>query len=118
MRIQLSSEVTIRNIDPCLINVSHDLHIIRRPHILHALKSALRDEAGALSGFRAPCDCLVLDIADDGVGFRWRPEAEVVKMVQECSLATRLLVFGGAIAQVVTELAATGTVVGIRLIRL
>ena len=88
MRVQLPSKVATPNIDPSLINIPNNLNIIRRPHVLHALEGTLRNKTRSFSGFRAPSDGFMLNIADHGVAV-WRCEkAEVVEVVQERSLAT------------------------------
>ena len=88
MRVQLSSKIATPNINPSLINIPDNLNIIRRPHVLHTLESTFGNETRSLSGFRAPSDGFVLNIADHAVALWRREEAEVVEVVQERSLAT------------------------------
>ena len=67
MWVELTAKITLRDVDPRLINEPYNLNVIGGPHILNTLEGAFRDEAGATSGFRTPSNGFMLDVTDCGI---------------------------------------------------
>jgi len=90
-----------------LINEADDLNVVGCFEELDTLECAVWDETGTVPGFGAPRDHFTLNLTDGHVGLGRGPEAEVVWAIEEGCLAEGILVFGGAVADVVAQLCAS-----------
>jgi hypothetical protein len=87
MWVHLTSEVTGKNINLSLVDETDDLDVVRSLHELKASESAGWDETGALARLGTPSNHLSFVAANIHAGFRGTPETEVIKGVDEGSLA-------------------------------
>lgn len=106
MWIEFTTVVVWSQVDPRLVNETHDLNVIGRLENLYTVEGTVWNEACTVAGFRAPGDFLSLGRTNGRVWFRRRPQAEVVNMVDERRLAHGLLVLRRGIANVVAYLRA------------
>jgi hypothetical protein len=105
--IKLSSVIVSSHVNLGLINESNDLNVIGCLNELDTSQSTARDQASSVPRLSAPGNFLLLGITDGGVRLGGSPQTEVVNVVDERSLAHRLLVLGGAVADIVAYLRAT-----------
>jgi len=115
--VHLSSPVTLQNVDLGLVDEADSLNVGRSPDPLDTGESAFRDQASAVARLGAVGDHDTLDVTDFLAVLRGTPNAEVIQAVEVSSLAERILVLGGGVANVVTVLGTTDEVgVGINLV--
>lgn len=114
--VEFSSRVISLDVDELLLDEASDLNVVGGLHELDTSEGTVWDTTSAITGLCAPGNALTLNVTDEGIGFRWAPEAEVIDAVNDGGLAERLLVLGSAVADVVTPLTTTFTVVGISLV--
>jgi hypothetical protein len=105
--IHLTSPVIALQVDLGLINETNDLDVVGGAHELNTLKSIVRDEPSAVTGFGAPGNHFPLSVGNNRVGNGWGPKAEIINGIEERCLTVGLLVLGGGVADVVAELGAT-----------
>jgi len=118
MGIQFTSPVTSGNVELGLINETDNLDIIGRFHELKTCQCALGYQAGTVARLGAPRNHLSFMATNVRIGFSSAPQAKVVEAVEQESLAKRLLVFGGRIANIITDLMPTDKIgLGIGLVR-
>ena len=77
MGIEFTSRVVGLEVDEWLVQGTGDLNIVGGTHEGDAGDATLRDDAGAVTGLRAPSNHLTLGVGDDLVRGRRGPEAEV-----------------------------------------
>ncbi len=83
MRIQLSSRVTLGNVELGQVTDTSDLDVIRSLYEVRALDGSIRNEAGAIAALETPRDFDSLRLTDHGLwtGLRGSKQAEVVDRV-------------------------------------
>ena len=62
MRVELTTEIAISDIDLGLIDEADDLDVVGRAHELDALEGTLWDDASNASGLGTPRDLLALRV--------------------------------------------------------
>jgi len=87
MRIKFSAGIAGLEIDIDLFQVTSDLDISRRFDELDGGESTRGDNAGTVTGLRAPCYDLSFDVSDDTVRGGRTPETKVCNVVEEHRLA-------------------------------
>lgn len=114
--VEFSSRVISLNVDQVLLDETSDLDIVGGPDELDTSEGTVGDATSTISGLGAPGNALTLNVTDEGIGFWWAPEAEVIDAVDDGGLAEGFLTLSGAVADIVTPLATTFTIVGISLV--
>lgn len=105
--IQLSTGITLANVDLREIANTSDLHVVMSLHKVHASECAVRDDASASARFGAEGDGFALRVADGAVRSRRSPQAEIDRGVQPDGLAIGRWVRAST-AGIDTELAILG----------
>ena len=77
VRVELTTVVTVLDVDLGLVNEADDLDVGGGAHELDTGEGTLGDEAGATAGLGAPSDLLTLRVGDERVLLGGSPEAEV-----------------------------------------
>ena len=137
MRVEFTSVIASLDVDLRLVDETDDLNVVRSAHELNALQSARRNDSRSMSGLCTPSDLLTLRVRNRRILLRGSPQAEVfgkrsaffplierndthtINGVQERRLTVRLLILGGLVALVKTELcSANKASVSVDLVRL
>ena len=77
MRVQLSSVVTLGNVDLSAVNETYYLDVVGCAHVLQTLEGTLGNETSTLSRLAAPRYFLMLSVTNGRVRVGWGPKAEV-----------------------------------------
>lgn len=114
--VEFTSRVVSSEINVLLGDVTSDLDVVGCLYELDTGEGTSGDDTGAIVGLCAPSDGFTLSVTDGAVGGWWTPEAKVVNRVDDGGLAERVWSASGGVAQVVTVLGSTLTIVGICLV--
>jgi len=117
VRVHLSSSVIRGHVDEVLLDETGDLDVVGGLHELKAGDGTGGDDTSTMAGLGAPRNHGALDVTNSLVGSRGCPQAEVVDRIDEGGLTVGCWSFGGGVTDVVTELEATFTTVGVSVIR-
>jgi hypothetical protein len=75
--VEFSSGIIGSDIDELLLDDASDLDIVGGLHELDTRDGTLGDDTGTVTRLSAPSDAFTFGVANERVGFRWTPEAEV-----------------------------------------
>lgn len=114
--IEFSSRIISSDIDILLGDPSSDLDVVGGLDELDTGQRAGGDDTSTIAGLCAPSDVFTLGVTNGAVWVWWTPEAEVVNSVDDTSLAHGGRALGGAVADVVSDLGTTITIVSVGLL--
>jgi len=117
VRVEFSSRVRSSNVDEGLVNVSGDLDVVGGLDPGKTGEGTSWDQTGTVAWLGAPSNTFTFDVTDELVGFLGSPQAEVVRAVDDSGLALGDLGLSRGIANIVSGLSTTFTVIWVRLVR-
>lgn len=107
MRVHFTTIVTGLHIYLGLVNEPDDLNVVRGLQVLQTSNGFSRNETCAVARLGAPSDHFAFNVTN---GFSWfvrSPKTKIVGAIDIRGLAKRLLILGGRVANVVTDLGTT-----------
>lgn len=116
--VEFTSRVVSSEINVLLGDVASDLDVVGGLDELDTSQGTSGDDTGTIVWLGAPGNGFTLSVTNSAVGSWGTPEAEVVNRVDDGGLAHRGGTNGGAVAQIVTLLGSTLTIVGVCLVGL
>lgn len=115
--IELSTKVTVSNVQLGLVDEPNDLNVARTLDDLNTLQGTFRNKTGAAAFLGAPGNFFALAVTNGSVGVRRSEDAEVVNVVHKASLAHGVLVLSRRVTDVVARLRTTVSSVLVDLVR-